>query len=121
MCNLARGFSNPHIPLAILPALLTAAASSCATPSAARRIHSAFPDASYEATVQGCEWHPRAGGRRFGHDSRAAVLWARQVVGAARMTTCEVVVDAVKDGARYRVYEVVRDPTGTRAERVLVR
>jgi hypothetical protein len=101
-------------------ALMATVVSSCATPAAAGRIRAAHPGATFQASVRGCDVHPRAGGRHFGRDARAAVLWARQMVGAARLTACEVAVDAVDGDARYRAYEIARDAAGELTERVLV-
>ena len=94
-------------------------ASSCATPSAVRRIAAASPDAEYEATATGCDWRVRSTGRHFGHDLRSAWLWTHQVIGAAPARRCEVQIEAVSGGLRHVVYRAVRDSLGRRTEEVL--
>jgi hypothetical protein len=86
-----------------------------------RDVKARYPSASYEASVRGYEWRSSAGVKKFGHDLRSALFWARQVVGTARVSPCEVVIDAVTGADRASVYLVARDASGMRREERLVR
>lgn len=93
----------------------------CATtPAEVRQIQAAYPDATYETRVEGCDRHPPIMGRRFGRDLRAAVLWSRQVVGSSRLPACEVVISAVIQHEQRPVYYVSRSGSGMRSEGVLL-
>jgi hypothetical protein len=114
-------FPAMHSPAVLAIAFLAVATGigGCATPATVRRIAAAHPEAVYETIAEGCSWHQRTAGRRFGRDLRAAWLWARQVVGAATTLPCNAAIEAVEAGARRPVYRVARDALGHRTEQVL--
>ena len=100
------------VALTILPA--------CAPPAVVAEIKTRYPAASFVATTRGCELLRSATSRRFGEDLKGAVLWARQVVGTARLSMCEVTVDALTANDRVPVYRVIRGANGRRVEERLV-
>lgn len=103
-------------------AALAVVLGACATPQVVPRIRAATPGATYEGVALGCDVHFRRGGERqhFGENLRRAVLWSRQVVGAARALPCEAVIVAVTDRGRVTVYRVAWTEGG-RTEEVFPR
>jgi hypothetical protein len=92
----------------------------CAPAAIVHRVEAAHPDATFEANVRGCEFHPPLAGRQFGSDFSKALLWSRQVAGTARYSQCEVVIEANEHGTRTPLYRITQDASGARSEGAII-
>jgi hypothetical protein len=85
----------------------------CATPRSIVQMADAHAGATFEATAMGCDRtrrsEPRA--RRF-DDLGAAVVWGKEVATLAPGRSCDVLIDALREGRRQAVYRVSRDRWG---------
>lgn len=99
--------------------VLASALGACMAPRVVAEIEAAYPDASLDGTASGCEQLRRSESRRFGHDPKGAVLWARQKVGGAQQLPCEVALTTVVDGVVHRVYVLARSADGHQRELVV--
>lgn len=84
------------------------AAVGCAHASAMQQIEATHPGALYEVRVVGCVL-PGESRRRFEHDGRAALLWARERVHNVRYYPCTAQIEAIEGERRSPVYRVTAD------------
>jgi hypothetical protein len=90
---------------------VAAVAGGCATSSTVGSVAARHADATFEATAQGCDRTRRTTVRQF-TDLRSAVAWGRATAALAPNRSCDVLVEALRNGAREDVYRVSRDARG---------
>jgi hypothetical protein len=95
-----------------------ALAASCVAPAAVQRAKERYPDAQFESRLSGCVT-PGESARRFGSDARAAFIWSRESVKAARYFPCTAVLRAVTAGDTADVYRLSLTRDGSYEERAL--
>lgn len=109
-----------HRPFVIRCVLVGSAvlAASCSAPAAVQGIKERYPNAQFEARLTGCAT-PGESARRFGSDARAALLWSRESVKAARYFPCTALLRAVTAADTSDVYRLSLTRDGRYEERAL--